>query len=177
MYLFFIAPGLVPLSEVSGSAHDLLPLNPLTGLFEAYRDVLLYGPTGAWQLLFPIACGRVLLARRTALPVGAAPVREDDRAGSDAAIHAHGLGVQFLFDRHQRVVTPALSRIRRRGAETWGLRDLGFDGRTRGAMALLGASGAGKTTLLRLIAGVLVPTRARWRWTEGSDRFCRSKPA
>ena len=41
--LFFISPGLVPLSQVSGDAHDLLLLNPMTGLFESYRDALLYG--------------------------------------------------------------------------------------------------------------------------------------
>ena len=61
--LFFIAPGLVPLSEVSGSAHDLLQLNPLTGLFESYRDALLYTQApGAFELLYPTAFALVLLA-------------------------------------------------------------------------------------------------------------------
>jgi lipopolysaccharide transport system permease protein len=61
--LFFIAPGLVPLAAVSGSAHDLLQLNPLTGLFESYRDALLYTHApGAFELLYPAAFALVLLA-------------------------------------------------------------------------------------------------------------------
>jgi lipopolysaccharide transport system permease protein len=61
--LFFIAPGLVPLSQVSGTAHDLLLINPMTGLFESYRDALLYGNApGAFELLYPVLVGVVLLA-------------------------------------------------------------------------------------------------------------------
>lgn len=62
--LFFLAPGLVPLSEVGGHAARLLRLNPLTGLFESYRDVLLYGQRPAlWQLLYPaVAAAAILLA-------------------------------------------------------------------------------------------------------------------
>jgi lipopolysaccharide transport system permease protein len=61
--MFFLAPGLVPLSEVGGRAQDLLRINPLTGLFEAYRSVLLHGARpAAWQLLFPLAGALVLLA-------------------------------------------------------------------------------------------------------------------
>jgi lipopolysaccharide transport system permease protein len=60
--LFFIAPGLVPLSQIHGSAHDLLMLNPMTGLFESYRDALLYGHApGALELLYPAALGAALL--------------------------------------------------------------------------------------------------------------------
>jgi lipopolysaccharide transport system permease protein len=60
--LFFLAPGLVPLSRVPGHAHDLLRLNPLTGLFEAYRAVFLFGHApAAWELLYPTACSCVLL--------------------------------------------------------------------------------------------------------------------
>jgi homopolymeric O-antigen transport system permease protein len=60
--LFFLAPGLVPLSQIPGRAHDLLRLNPLTGIFEAYRDVLLLGHTpAAWEILYPAACAAVLL--------------------------------------------------------------------------------------------------------------------
>ena len=33
---FFLAPGLIALDEVTGTARDLLPFNPLTGLFESY---------------------------------------------------------------------------------------------------------------------------------------------
>jgi ABC-type polysaccharide/polyol phosphate export permease len=60
--LFFIAPGLVPLSQISGTAHDLLMINPMTGLFESYRDALLYGDApGAFELLYPAALGVLLL--------------------------------------------------------------------------------------------------------------------
>jgi ABC-type polysaccharide/polyol phosphate export permease len=60
--LFFIAPGLVPLSQIHGTAHDLLLINPMTGLFESYRDVLLYGDTpGVFELLYPAALGLALL--------------------------------------------------------------------------------------------------------------------
>jgi ABC-type polysaccharide/polyol phosphate export permease len=61
--LFFLAPGLVPLSEVGGEAYDLLRLNPLTGLFEAYRAVLLEGHApAAWELLYPSAIALLMLA-------------------------------------------------------------------------------------------------------------------
>jgi ABC-type polysaccharide/polyol phosphate export permease len=54
--LFFLAPGLVALDQIAGSAADTVKANPLTGLFEAYRDVLLYGTApAAWELLWPLA--------------------------------------------------------------------------------------------------------------------------
>jgi lipopolysaccharide transport system permease protein len=61
--LFFLAPGLVPLAAVSGRANELVRLNPLSGLFESYRDVLLYGHApAAWQMLYPLAVAVVMLA-------------------------------------------------------------------------------------------------------------------
>jgi lipopolysaccharide transport system permease protein len=61
--LFFLAPGLVPLSTVGGRAADLLRLNPLSGVFEGYRSVLLYGTRpSAWELLVPTAFSAVVLA-------------------------------------------------------------------------------------------------------------------
>ena len=61
--LFFLAPGLVALSQISGVARDWLPLNPLTGLFELYRDALLYGHSPpAWQVLYPLAASALVLA-------------------------------------------------------------------------------------------------------------------
>lgn len=61
--LFFVAPGLVALDSVAGEARDLLPINPLTGLFETYRDALLYGQSpAAWQLLVPLGVSLLLLA-------------------------------------------------------------------------------------------------------------------
>ncbi len=74
-----------------------------------------------------------------------------------ASAHVANLGVRFQFDRDRRVVTPTLARLRRRGAEAWGLRDVTFTADGGDAIALLGRSGAGKTTLLRVLAGVLVP--------------------
>jgi lipopolysaccharide transport system permease protein len=60
--LFFLAPGLVPLSQIPGGAHEWLRLNPLTGIFESYRAVLLFGEApAAWELLYPAGCAFVLL--------------------------------------------------------------------------------------------------------------------
>ena len=59
---FFIAPGLIALDQISGVARDLLPINPLTGLFEAYRDALLYGVSpAAWELLVPLGAAAAIL--------------------------------------------------------------------------------------------------------------------
>jgi lipopolysaccharide transport system permease protein len=60
--LFFLGPGLVPLEETSEGVRDVLRLNPLTGLFEAYRDVFLNGQRpAAWELLYPLATVVILL--------------------------------------------------------------------------------------------------------------------
>jgi lipopolysaccharide transport system permease protein len=64
--LFFLAAGLVALESVHGLAHDLLPLNPLTGIFEAYRNVLIEGQSPAWwHVLYPLAFAGLLLAAFT----------------------------------------------------------------------------------------------------------------
>jgi ABC-type polysaccharide/polyol phosphate export permease len=61
--LFFLAPGLVALSEITGVARHWLPLNPLTGLFELYRDALLYGHSPhAWQIIYPLVAAGLVLA-------------------------------------------------------------------------------------------------------------------
>ena len=75
----------------------------------------------------------------------------------NAAVIASGVGVRFLFDRHRRVVTPALAPFRRSGVETWGLRHLSLSIGPGDGVALIGPSGSGKTSLLRVIAGVLSP--------------------
>jgi ABC-type polysaccharide/polyol phosphate export permease len=61
--LFFVAPGLVALAEIPGIANDLVRINPLTGLFEAFRHALLYGTApAAWELLVPLGYTAALLA-------------------------------------------------------------------------------------------------------------------
>jgi lipopolysaccharide transport system permease protein len=61
--LYFLSPGLVPLQETSEDVRGLLKLNPLTGLFEAYRSIFLYGTMpAAWQLLYPLIAAGLLLA-------------------------------------------------------------------------------------------------------------------
>jgi ABC-type polysaccharide/polyol phosphate export permease len=61
--LFFLAPGLIALSQITGVARELLPFNPLTGLFELYRDALLYGTSPpAWEILYPLGAGVAGLA-------------------------------------------------------------------------------------------------------------------
>jgi ABC-type polysaccharide/polyol phosphate transport system ATPase subunit len=76
-------------------------------------------------------------------------------------ISASDIGVQFLFNRHLRVVTPGEARLRGRGMTTWGLRDVTFSIGGGEGTALIGPSGSGKTTLLRIIAGVYTPDRGR----------------
>jgi homopolymeric O-antigen transport system permease protein len=60
---YFVAPGLISLSHIYGHTHDLLILNPLTGLFEGFRDALLYGQAPQWwELAYPAAFGALLIA-------------------------------------------------------------------------------------------------------------------
>jgi ABC-type polysaccharide/polyol phosphate export permease len=59
--LFFAAPGIVALSEVSEGVHRWIVYNPLTGLFESFRHVFLYGNSPEfWQLAYPAATGVLL---------------------------------------------------------------------------------------------------------------------
>lgn len=60
--LFFIAPGLVALADVPESVRPWLALNPVTGLFESYRSIFLYGHRpAAWEVLVPLAWAAGLL--------------------------------------------------------------------------------------------------------------------
>ena len=72
-------------------------------------------------------------------------------------IAATGLGVQFSFDRHLRVVTPGEAHLRGKGMTTWGVRDMTFTLPPGEGTALIGPSGSGKTTLLRVLAGIYGP--------------------
>jgi lipopolysaccharide transport system permease protein len=61
--LFYLSPGVVALSQIHGVSHRLVELNPLSGLFEGYRAILLYGRAPeAWELLIPLAAAAVLAA-------------------------------------------------------------------------------------------------------------------
>ena len=61
--LFFLSPSLVPLEQTSERVRGLLRINPLTGLFEAYRAVFLHGTSPApWQLIYPAIEAALLLA-------------------------------------------------------------------------------------------------------------------
>ncbi len=76
-------------------------------------------------------------------------------------IAAEGVGIQFFFNRHLRVVTPMEARFRGQGTTVWGLRDVTFSIRGGEGVALIGRSGSGKTTLLRVLAGVLTADRGQ----------------
>jgi ABC-type polysaccharide/polyol phosphate export permease len=63
--LYFLAPGLVAIGDIGGRAEQLVKLNPLTGLFEAFRSIVLRGEAPSfWELAFPLAwaIGLMLLA-------------------------------------------------------------------------------------------------------------------
>jgi homopolymeric O-antigen transport system permease protein len=61
--MFYLAPTLVPLSEIKGRAGELIRLNPFTGLFESYRDALIYGHhPPVWQVVYPLCFALALLA-------------------------------------------------------------------------------------------------------------------
>lgn len=61
--LFFVAPGLVALDTVPPDVATLLKINPLSGLFEGYRDALLYGRSPEpWEVLVPLAFSVGLIA-------------------------------------------------------------------------------------------------------------------
>jgi ABC-type polysaccharide/polyol phosphate transport system ATPase subunit len=72
-------------------------------------------------------------------------------------VRAEGLGIRFDFDGRRRVVTPALSHIRRIRASAWGLRGIDLHFEPGDGIALVGPTGSGKTTLLRVFAGVIPP--------------------
>jgi lipopolysaccharide transport system permease protein len=61
--LYFLSPGLVPLSQTRPGIREILKWNPLSGVFEAYRAVFFYGRApAAWELLYPLATFVLLLA-------------------------------------------------------------------------------------------------------------------
>jgi ABC-type polysaccharide/polyol phosphate export permease len=66
--LFFLAPGLVALDAITGTARDLVPYNPFTGIFESFRDALLYGQAPAiWEFAAPLGMAAVVAV--VAIPI------------------------------------------------------------------------------------------------------------
>lgn len=60
---YFLAPGLIALRHIYGHTHDLVILNPLTGLFEGFRDTLLYGQAPQWwELIYPAIFAALMIA-------------------------------------------------------------------------------------------------------------------
>jgi ABC-type polysaccharide/polyol phosphate export permease len=60
---FFVAPGMVALAQIHGEAARWIKLNPLTGIFEAFRAAFYYGRAPElWMLLYPTATALLLLA-------------------------------------------------------------------------------------------------------------------
>jgi lipopolysaccharide transport system permease protein len=75
--MYFLAPGLVAIGDIGGRAEQLVKLNPLTGLFESFRSIVIRGDAPrAWELAFPLAWAVVLLL--LALPLY---VREQSQFG------------------------------------------------------------------------------------------------
>lgn len=66
--LFFLAPGLIALDEITGTANTIVRFNPLTGIFEGYRSALIYdtAPT-IWQMANPI--GFAILVAAIFVPI------------------------------------------------------------------------------------------------------------
>lgn len=61
--MLFLAPGVVALSEITGRANDLVRINPLTGLFEAYRSVIIAGEAPAlWEFGYPLVFSVIVFA-------------------------------------------------------------------------------------------------------------------
>ena len=60
--LFFASAGLVALPEVPDEVRDWIVLNPLTGVFESFRHVFIYGDSPEfWELAYPATFGAVLM--------------------------------------------------------------------------------------------------------------------
>ena len=53
----FLTPVMYPLSKVPAQYHDLYLLNPMTGLAESFRRVLVYGQAPQFGLLIPAVVG------------------------------------------------------------------------------------------------------------------------
>ena len=137
--LFFAAPGLVALAEVSDE-------RPATGS-SSTRSAACSSRSGTcsstatrpefWQLAYPAGVGARADARlHPALPARAAAFREAGDVRCERAVQAEGVGIQYLFDRQQRTVSPTIARLPARRRRELGAADVSFEigaGRGRGA--------------------------------------------
>ena len=57
----FLTPVLYPLSEVDGALRTFMLANPMTGLVESFRDILIHGTTPDVDLLMPTIVGAAVL--------------------------------------------------------------------------------------------------------------------
>lgn len=65
---FFVSAGLIPLNEVPGGLATLLHVNPMSGIFESFRAILLHGQTPRiMDITYPAAIGFALLSMGLAL--------------------------------------------------------------------------------------------------------------
>ena len=176
--LFFVgAPAWWRSTRCTASARDLLPLNPLTGLFESYRDVFLYGQSpAAWELLYPLAAAALLLV--ALVPLYAVSSATSRRSSDERArVRPRGSEYSFLLDRARRVDHPgARAAPARRGTvlgppRAWPrarTRRGRGPRRARAARARRPCCGRWPACSLR--------TRAASRCAAGSGRSCPPRP-
>ena len=159
--MFFLAPGLVPLSEASETAERWLRLNPLTGLFEAYRAVFLYGDVPAGDRRARTRCSSPSSSSRSPSRSTAASRGSSRRWSSEARRHRRRRARRALPVRRQRARRHADGRTAppaRHGDAGASATSASPPARARASRSI-GPSGSGKTTLLRLMSGVLAPGR------------------
>jgi ABC-type polysaccharide/polyol phosphate export permease len=61
--LFFLGSGLVPLSATHGNVDNALRFNPFTGIFESYREVLMFGRAPRlWEIAYPLGLSAAIVA-------------------------------------------------------------------------------------------------------------------
>jgi lipopolysaccharide transport system permease protein len=57
----FLTPVMYPLSRIHGSLKTFYRLNPMTGIVESFRNVLVEGAAPSWGLLLPAKVGAVVM--------------------------------------------------------------------------------------------------------------------